>query len=258
MKKRNTIIAVAMALLLAGGTTAGAMGFGGMMNGMGFMNHNQVHTETEKVDMTEEQKAEMLEKAKEQLASLLEEGKITQEQYDEQLAKLESGEMPVPLFGNMGNGKGFGFGNFGKNFGSKEFEAPEIPEMTEEQKAEMLEKAKEQLASLLEEGKITQEQYDEQLAKLESDEMPVPLFGNMGNGKGFGFGNFGKDFGNFGKDFGNFGKDFKGREFEADTEATEDAVTEGESEKTEKIPVGGRRMSRGNGFGPMSMGAGMR
>ena len=47
-----------------------------------------------RAELTEEQKAEMLEKMKEKLASQLSDGAITQEEYDEAIAAIESGEMP--------------------------------------------------------------------------------------------------------------------------------------------------------------------
>ena len=134
----------------------------------------------ERPEMTEEQKAEFKTKAKENLKARLDEGKITQEEYDEQLAKIESGEF------NPGFGRGPGKGNFGKGPGNFE-----RPEMTEEQKAEMKAKVKENLKARLDEGKITQEEYDEQLAKIENGEF------TPGFGRGPGRGNFGKGPGNF-------------------------------------------------------------
>jgi uncharacterized membrane protein len=78
---------------------------------------------------------------------MLAEGKITQEQYDEKLAAIESGEWR---------------GGFGK------FPEGERPELTEEQKAEAKAKEQERLDKMLAEGKITQEQYDEKLSAIES------------------------------------------------------------------------------------------
>ena len=117
------------------------------------------HGNFKKIEMTEEQKTEMKAKVKENLKARLDEGKITQEEYDAQLAKIENGEF-TPGFGK----------------GPQKFERPE---MTEEQKAEFKTKAKENLKARLDEGKITQEQYDDQLAKIESGEF----------GPGFGRGN---------------------------------------------------------------------
>ena len=114
------------------------------------------------------------------LSTMLEEGKITQEEYDAQIAKIES----------VKTGPGFGFGRYrangfgrGNNFEKKRnFEKKEL---TEEEKAQLQNKHKEKLAKMLEEGKITQEQYDEQLKKIENGEF-VPGFGR---GNGFAKGN---------------------------------------------------------------------
>lgn len=60
----------------------------------------------EKKELTDEQKAEMLEKAKTRLASQLEEGKITQEKYDEAMASIEAGKMPKMERGRSGKRPG--------------------------------------------------------------------------------------------------------------------------------------------------------
>lgn len=44
----------------------------------------------------------------------------------------------------------------------------EMPELTDEQKAQMLEDVKAKLAEKLEAGEITQEQYDEKIAAIEA------------------------------------------------------------------------------------------
>ena len=100
----------------------------------------------EKTEMTEEEKAERVEKIKACLAAKLEAGEITQEKYDEAIAAIESGD--------------YKFGRKGMN--------REKPEMTEEEKAERLEKIKSCLAAKLEAGEITQEKYDEAIAAIES------------------------------------------------------------------------------------------
>lgn len=100
------------------------------------------HGNFKKIEMTEEQKAEFKTKAKENLKARLDEGKITQEEYDAQLAKIENGEF-IP---------GFGRGNFGK--GPQKFEKPE---MSDEQKAEMKANAKEMLKARLGEGKANKD-----------------------------------------------------------------------------------------------------
>ena len=116
-----------------------------------------------KPELTEEEKAERAEKAKEKLAEKLEEGKITQEEYDAELEKIESGN--------------FGHGRKGGRDGAKK------PELTEEEKAERAEKAKEKLAEKLEEGKITQEEYDAELEKIESGDFEHDRKGGKGHSK---------------------------------------------------------------------------
>lgn len=136
----------------------------------------------QKIELTEEQKAEMKanmqEKAKEMLAKKLAEGKITEEQYNEQLKKIESGEF------EFGKGMKRGARQPMKNGETENTQAKkaERKELTEEEKAARKAKMQEMLAKKLEEGKITQEQYDEQLAKIESGDF------RFGNGRGNGFG----------------------------------------------------------------------
>ena len=167
---------------------APSFGFG-RGNGFGRNGHNGFgkNRSFEKKEMTEEEKAQMKEKAianaKERLAKQLEEGKITQEKYDEQLKKIESGEF-APGFGRGGN--------FNKGEAPDKNRSFEKKEMTEEEKAQMKEKAianaKERLAKQLEEGKITQAEYDEQLKKIESGEF-APGFGRgnaFGRNRNFG------------------------------------------------------------------------
>ena len=108
----------------------------------------------EQPELTEAQKAEMITKAKEVLSQRLAEGNITQEQYDQAIAKVEEGDCI-----------GFKIKGIGH------------PELTDEQKAEMITKAKAALNQRLAEGNITQEQYDQIITELEN-----------GNIKGFGMG----------------------------------------------------------------------
>ena len=115
-------------------------------------------TENKKFEITDEQKAEMLNKHKEMLKERLDKGEITQEEYDEQLKAAEEGKF-------------FGFGG---RMGKREM--PEKPEMTDEQKAEMLEKHKEMLKDRLDKGDITQEEYDEQLKMAEEGTYKAPPF----------------------------------------------------------------------------------
>lgn len=104
--------------------------------------------------LSETDKAAMLEQMKTHLAEELEEGDITQDQYDSALAKIEAGEMP---------GIGMGMGMWGDD---------ERGALTEEELAEKLEEMKARLAEKLADGDITQEQYDAALAKIEAGEMP--------------------------------------------------------------------------------------
>ena len=85
---------------------------------------------------------------------------------------------------------GMGMGNPMKGFGrpfetqSENFELPEkpaMPKLTEEQKAEMQTKAIEDLNKQLEEGKITQEEYNDLLTKIENGDF-VPCFKGKNRG----------------------------------------------------------------------------
>ncbi len=196
MKAKVTAIILA-ALLVAGSVTALAAGGRG---GMGGRNGNfgskppQIERverpeKGEKPELTEEQKAsmlaEMLEKLTVKLDEMLANGEITEEQYNERLEKLEAGEIP---FGHT-VGKGFGRGIKGeKPEMPKDFEKPEKPELTEEQKAEMLEKLTEKLDEMLANGEITEEQYNEYLAKVEAGELPFGQTVGKGFGRDNGFG----------------------------------------------------------------------
>ncbi|NCC87007.1 MAG: hypothetical protein EOM05_03940 [Clostridia bacterium] len=109
-------------------------------------------------ELTDEQKAEKADKMKETLAQKLEDGSITQEQYDKAIANIADGKKPEIL------GKG----------------DKERPELTDEQKAEMIDKMKETLAQKLEDGSITQEQYDKAIANIADGKRPMILGkGNM-------------------------------------------------------------------------------
>ncbi len=166
MKKRNTL-AILLAVLLACGSIS-VYAFGGRNREVtpDTARYKTNGIEMQKThELTDEQKAEMLEKAKTALSKKLANSEITQEQYDEAVAKMDAGEMPF-----FGNSKGFGRTNKGDKP-----DRPEMPELTEEQKAEILEQAKTDLSEKLANGEITQEQYDEAVAKLEAGEMP--LFG---------------------------------------------------------------------------------
>ncbi len=120
--------------------------------------------EKDGTELTEEQKAEMQTKMKERFAQLLSDGKITQEQYDQAISDLAEGKMPE----KPGRDK--------DESGEKN-----RPELTEEQKSEMLSKIKEKLPQLLADGKITQEQYDQALNDIAEGKMPeIPGIGRGG------------------------------------------------------------------------------
>lgn len=81
--------------------------------------------EKDSTEWTEEQKAEMQAKMKERFEQLLADGKITQDQYDQAMSDIAEGKAPeMPGRDKDGSGE--------KN----------RPEMTEEQKSEMLSKMK--------------------------------------------------------------------------------------------------------------------
>ena len=104
------------------------------------------------IEMSEEMKAERIEKQKAFLAEKLAAGKITQEEYDEIIAATDAGTYKAEKKMYIGM----------KDKGNK------APEMTEEQKAERIEKQKASLAEKLAAGKITQEKYDETIAAIDA------------------------------------------------------------------------------------------
>lgn len=114
--------------------------------------------------LSKEGTTQHLEHMKEGLAQALNDGKLTQEQYDEMITNLESGEFPLM-----------------KRRG--EWPKLQITELSEEQKSEMREHMKEKLATELTNNQITQEQYDEMITNLENDEFPLM----KGRNRGFGF-----------------------------------------------------------------------
>ena len=160
-------------------------------------------------ELTDEQKAEMKAKFLEMLNKRLEQGKITQEQYDEMLTAIENGEMIHP---GMPMGKPFGFHkpedfNPGEKGEKPEFERPELteeqkaemkekpkfemPEITEKQKAEMQEKFIKDIDKKLKNGEITQEEYDKLTEAIKNGE-----FAPMGRKPGMGMrGGHGRHFG---------------------------------------------------------------
>ena len=118
-----------------------------------------------RMELTEEQIAERAEHMRERLDQRLADGRITQEDYDERLAAIESGEFPMS--GRRSRDRG---------------EGRERPELTEEQKAERIAQMKEKLEQRLADGSITQEEFDEKTAALESGEYPFSGRGKRGGG----------------------------------------------------------------------------
>ncbi|MBQ8391101.1 MAG: hypothetical protein IJX50_00975 [Clostridia bacterium] len=162
MKKNKIIATVVAAILVIGGISVFAEQSA----------ESKKTTPKTKIEFMQEQKEAFVDKCKENLATKLAEGKITQAEYDEQLQRIESGELPAL--------KGRGFGK-GKHFQKKEMTEEEKAQM----KAKMQEKAKERLEKQLSEGKITQEKYDEQLSKIESGELSVSKGRSFGKRKHF-------------------------------------------------------------------------
>ena len=116
-----------------------------------------------RMELTEEQIAERAEHMRERLTQRLEDGRITQEQYDERIAAIESGEFPMSGKRSRGGGR-------------------ERVELTEEQIAERVAQIRERLDQRLADGSITQEQYDEKIAALESGEYPLSGRSKRGGG----------------------------------------------------------------------------
>ena len=99
-------------------------------------------------------------------------------------ASGQTGKWERPAFSKRMDGpKGWG-----KNWNKGE--KPQRQQLTEEEKAAKLETMKENCKKMLDkqlaEGKITQEQYDEAIAKLESGEFEFPGNGFRGQRNGFG------------------------------------------------------------------------
>ena len=156
MKNLTKIIAVVTILSLscAAAYSAGFPGRHKRMNNR--QNDSQIMQKREKPEMTDEQKAKMQEKLKEELAAKLESGEITKEEYDAAISKVESGEFK-PDRGMMRGRKG------------------EMPEMTDEQKAKIQEKLKEDFSKKLESGEITKEEYDEAIAIIDSGDFDIGM-----------------------------------------------------------------------------------
>ncbi len=194
--KKKVIVTSVLAALLIGCVTASAFSAGGMF-GKGPMHKGGKHGETQSFvegfvppsrpympELTEEQKAEMQEKALERLNKQLENGEITQEEYDTMLTAIENGEFRFggKRPGRKPMGKPGSDVSFKKD--SEAYEKPPVPELTEEQKAEMKEKAIEKLNKELENGKITQEEYENVLEAIENGEFASGFRGKKGGPRG--------------------------------------------------------------------------
>jgi len=114
------------------------------------------------IELTEEQIAERVENARERLQQRLNDGRITQDEFNERIAALDSGEYQFSGRSSRGSGS--------RDRGS------DRAELTDEQRAqrlaERLESARERLEQRLADGSITQEEYNEKLEALESGEYP--------------------------------------------------------------------------------------
>jgi len=165
MKKLKLIITTVVAVALLAGS-AGVIANDARVP-FGRMHRNKGEfTEEQRIEMKEK----MQEKHKEKLASMLENGEITEEQYNEALAKIEDGDFH---FGRM----------HGKRPNPENM--TEKPELSEEEKSEMQEKFKSELASKLENGEITEEQYNEILENIESGKPCIGRrFGKPFGGRG--------------------------------------------------------------------------
>ena len=121
-----------------------------------------------RMELTDEQIAERVEHMRERLAQRLADGRITQEEYDERIAAIESGDFQISGRRSRDRGEGRVRG--------------ERAELTEEQIAERIAQMREKLDQRLADGSITQEEYDEKNAALDSGEFP--LSGRSGRGGG--------------------------------------------------------------------------
>ena len=115
-----------------------------------------------RAELTEEQIAQRLDNARQRLQQRLDDERITQEEFNEMNAAIDSGEYPFS-------------GRSNRSSGSRE-RSTERAELTDEQRAERLAErlanARERLEQKLADGSITQEEYNEKLAAIESGEYP--------------------------------------------------------------------------------------
>jgi|GEM_PF-5522333 len=112
-------------------------------------------------ELTDEQKAAQLEKIQTELDQKVTDGDLTQDEADEIYAACEDGDMSsyFEAVGRQG-----GPGAPGETRGT-------APEMTDEQKADMLEKIQAELDQKVEEGDLTQDEADEIYAACEDGDM---------------------------------------------------------------------------------------
>ena len=142
MKKTIRIISAVLAVVL---TVAGVSVFAASSEIREKKKHPQMF------NITEEQKNLIIEKFEKDLVELLENGDITQEQYDGISEMIKNGGMP---------GR--------RPFGERGQERKEMPELTEEQKQEITLKIKTELDEKLAAGEITQEEYDERIEAVQN------------------------------------------------------------------------------------------
>ena len=173
MKKTKIIIALVIILsitLLGVCTYAGQKGRG--MEFGGFKRHENTEF-SKRPKLSEEELTAKKDEMKENLKAKLDNGEITEEQYNKMLEKIEEGK-GIPM--------GKGFGRMGhpemKKDGEKEFKKPEHPELTEEE----IEKMKERKESFKKFD--PSEMTEEELAELKEKFKNAPK-GKGPMGKGF-------------------------------------------------------------------------
>lgn len=123
--------------------------------------------ESKSVTISEQQQKILSAKIKTDLDEMLQDGSISKEQYEYLASRVEKGIL-------RGFEKKHPMNNRGKN---------KAPEMTEEQKAQMIERIKAKLRAEFEDGKITKEEYEEKISELEKSDFK--FFRRVGKGRPF-------------------------------------------------------------------------
>lgn len=105
--------------------------------------------------LTDEQKVQKIDTMKENLKERLDAGEVSQEEYDQVIKDIEDGIKPMGL--RKGKDRP---GNM------------ERPDLTDEEKSQIIDKMKERINERLEAGDITQEQYDRAIKDIEDGKKP--------------------------------------------------------------------------------------